>query len=343
MRIKEILEDISRRNLLKGAGAMAAGVGSAQAAVQTVIANPHDTVYSIARQYDISPKDLFKLNGMDNTTRLVPGQKLKVPANAKPVNKPSKDEPDEMEQLIKQKLSDEERKNLVALFTQDLPPEKSTTDPVNMNNPKATELPTMPGVDTRNTGPNGKLAARSTAVPDQHIKPNQTPKIAPVAKPAKPAPVVAKKPVKDIPTAAGAVSKDAIRNYLFSKGLDVQHTVGMMVNMYHESSFIPGNYNPNDRGGPSGGLCQWHDNHKLGYHRFTDMVKTVPDWKSNWQAQIDFALKEPEGRQFLSTRFTTPEAASIAWTRIFERPADANATANKRAHSPMMQQLASNP
>jgi LysM repeat protein len=331
MKVLDIIEDITRRGLLKGAGAMATGIGSAQANVIT--ARQGDTVYSIGREYNVSPTDLFKLNGMDNTTKLVPGQRLKLPANAKPVT--PVDAPDEIETLIKQKLGDEERKNLVALFTQDLPPEKSTTAPVNIATPKATELSPMPGIDTRTTGPGTN--ARATAKPDQHIKPIQTSKPVQTVKPAAPT-----KPVRDIPTAAGAVPKEEIRNYLLSKGMDIQHAVGMMVNMFHESSFKPSNYNPNDRGGPSGGLCQWHDNHKLGYHRFTDMVRAVPDWKSNWKAQIDFAFTEPEGRRFLSTHFTTPEAASIAWTNIFERPADAGATANKRANSPMMRQLASN-
>jgi LysM repeat protein len=287
-------------------------------AIQTIIAKPNDTVYGIARQYNIDPNILFNLNGMNNKTLLQPGQKIKVPASVKPVATPvSADAPDEMETLIKQRLGDEERKNLIAMFSQDLPPEKSKVNPVKTSNPKGKDLPPMPPL------------TKPTAVPGKITKPT------PTATAPRP-------PVKEIPDAPGAVPKEVLKKYLLSK-MDEPHAIGMMVNMYHESSFIPKSYNPNDRGGPSGGLCAWHDNKAKGYHRFTNMTKAVPNWQTNWQGQVDYAISEPIGRKYFSTHYATAEQASVAWTNMFEIPADANKTANTRANSPMMHQLASNP
>jgi murein DD-endopeptidase MepM/ murein hydrolase activator NlpD/FMN phosphatase YigB (HAD superfamily) len=306
-------EDISRRGFLRGLGgaALAGAAGSALAkssptAVQTV--GPGDTVYSIARQTGVSPLELYKLNGMDNNTKLVPGQKIKVPQVAKPTAPPQ--EIDDLDAFIDKKMSDKEREDLVSLFTQDA------------------EKNDKPGVDTRMTGPGSD--AKKHALPDKNIKPKNQEKHA------------GKKPAKELPQSGDSVPWKDIRDYLSPK-MDTSHWAGMMANMWHESSFIPSNYNPNDRGGPSGGLCQWHDNRALGYHRFSDMVKAVPNWKTNWRGQLDFALKEPEGRRYLGTRFTNPISASIAWTKTFERPADADAVAKKRSQSPQMRQYASNP
>ena len=163
--------------------------------------------------------------------------------------------------------------------------------------------------------------------------------------PVRPAPAKVepkKQQVKDLPQSGGSVPWRQIRDYLSTK-MDMNHWAGMLANMWHESEFIPHRYNPNDRGGPSGGLFQWHDNDAKGYHRFTDMVRAVPDWKTNWKKQIDFALREPEGQAYLNSNFSNPISASMAWTKTFERPADADARARERAHSPQMKQYASNP
>ena len=316
MRAKEFTqleEDISRRGFLRGLGgaALAGAAGSALAkssptALQTV--GSGDTVYSIARQTGVSPLELYKLNGMDNNTKLVPGQKIKVPQVAKPTAPPQ--EIDDLDAFIEKKMSEKEREELVSLFTQDVPKDDK------------------PGIDTRMTGPGSD--ARKHALPDKDIKPKHQEKH------------TGKKPAKELPQSGDSVPWKDIRDYLSPK-MDTSHWAGMMANMWHESSFIPSNYNPNDRGGPSGGLCQWHDNRALGYHRFSDMVKAVPNWKTNWRGQLDFALKEPEGRRYLGTHFTNPISASIAWTKTFERPADADAVAKKRSQSPQMRQYASNP
>ena len=86
MKAIEFTEDISRRNLLKGAGSAALGIGSAQAkpvSTETVFVGPGDTVYSIARTFGMSPQDIFKVNpGMNNNTKLEVNQKIKVPSGS---------------------------------------------------------------------------------------------------------------------------------------------------------------------------------------------------------------------------------------------------------------------
>lgn len=81
--------------------AMALGALGAQAGdIVSQIAQPGDTVYSIARDNGISPAVLYKLNGFNNQTKLKPGQEVKVPdvyksekpatkAVAKPAPKPA--------------------------------------------------------------------------------------------------------------------------------------------------------------------------------------------------------------------------------------------------------------
>lgn len=64
-------------------GVAALGASAGNIAYQPVEAG--DTVYSIARQNGVSPQDIMKLNGFKSTTKLVKGQRVKVPDNAKEV------------------------------------------------------------------------------------------------------------------------------------------------------------------------------------------------------------------------------------------------------------------
>jgi len=106
MKIIDILEAEdpavpSRRGFLKtlgGLGLSAAGGNAfAKKAPRTerVIVGPGDTIYSIARNFGVSPEEIYKLNGFNKNTRLevdqrvlVPGGETSVPAE-KPHVKPS--------------------------------------------------------------------------------------------------------------------------------------------------------------------------------------------------------------------------------------------------------------
>ena len=60
--------------------------GKAPEMVQQIV-EPGDTVYSIARQNNVNPVDLLKLNKMDRNTKLEIGQKVLVPDYSKPISK----------------------------------------------------------------------------------------------------------------------------------------------------------------------------------------------------------------------------------------------------------------
>lgn len=81
-------EDIDEgwKDWVAGAALGAAALGGANAS--TVAYQPverGDTVFSIARQNGVSPQEIMKLNHFNKDTKLVKGQKVKVPDNAKEV------------------------------------------------------------------------------------------------------------------------------------------------------------------------------------------------------------------------------------------------------------------
>jgi hypothetical protein len=127
--------------------------------------------------------------------------------------------------------------------------------------------------------------------------------------------------------AKNPVSPEAIKSYLASKGLDKNQVAGILANIQHESGFDSGAIGDK---GTSGGLVQHHAN------RFASMVAASGgngEWQKNWQAQLDYALSEPAGKQFSSLKFTSPQQAAQWWTINFEIPANKYAQANIRSAS----------
>ena len=126
-----------------------------------------------------------------------------------------------------------------------------------------------------------------------------------------------------------AVSKEVVKSYLASKGLDKNQVAGIMANIQHESSFDSGAIGDN---GTSGGLFQHHDSPQE--KRFSNMVRAAgTNWQSNWKGQIDFALSEPKGQEYKGTKFANPEEATAWWTIHFEVPANKFAKAEVRSQS----------
>ena len=143
--------------------------------------------------------------------------------------------------------------------------------------------------------------------------------------------------VKPYIQAPNSVPWEQLRDYLSTK-MDEQHYVGMMLNIAAESGFRPGVIVIDSNGLPSGGLFQHNGN------RFEKLQQSLgPGWRRDWKGQINFALKEPKGQEFLSTKFNNPKEASHWWTINFEVPGDRYNVARKRAKSPDLQRFASNP
>jgi len=106
-----------------------------------------------------------------------------------------------------------------------------------------------------------------------------------------------------------------IYQYLLSKGMDDAHALGIMANISRESGFRPGVLE--EGGGGGVGLFQYTNEPRKG-----NFLKAVPNYKTNWKGQIDYALKEPgePGQQYLSTKFSSPQEAADWFMRKWERP-----------------------
>ena len=108
-----------------------------------------------------------------------------------------------------------------------------------------------------------------------------------------------------------------IYKYLISKGMDDIHAIGLMANISRESGFRPG---VQEEGGGGGvGLFQYTNEPRKG-----NFLKAVPDYKTNWKGQIDYALKEPgePAPQWLATKFSSSQEAADWFMRKWERPAE---------------------
>jgi putative chitinase len=69
------------------AGAMAMGASAKAPEMVRQTVEPGDTVYSIARQNNVNPLEIYKLNKMNRNTKLEIGQRVLVPDYSRPVSK----------------------------------------------------------------------------------------------------------------------------------------------------------------------------------------------------------------------------------------------------------------
>lgn len=124
----------------------------------------------------------------------------------------------------------------------------------------------------------------------------------------------------DLSLSKEAIDPKQVYEYLTKeKGVDPTHAMGMMASIMGESGFRPGALGDVDKSTgkyTSGGLFQHH------LSRFEKMKSFVgPDWQNpeNWKKQIDFALSEPEAKQYLSTVYAGGTQATAGFVRVFEK------------------------
>ena len=125
-------------------------------------------------------------------------------------------------------------------------------------------------------------------------------------------------PIPDINMGGGEgkTSAGAVYKYLLSKGIPEVHAKGLVVNIMRESGFKIGAHG--DRGiGGSFGLFQWN----MAAGRGGPMMAAVPNWQSNWKGQVDYALQEHRGPEYLQTQFSSPGEAAHWWMKYWEIPA----------------------
>ena len=114
-----------------------------------------------------------------------------------------------------------------------------------------------------------------------------------------------------------------IYDYLINvKKLSDAQALGLMANISRESSFRT------DPGlGSAGeiGMFQW--NPQVG--RAQKMERAVPDWRTNWKGQIDYALTEYTGPQYVAKSFRNSQEAADWWMNEWEKPGDPVAGSKK--------------
>ena len=136
-----------------------------------------------------------------------------------------------------------------------------------------------------------------------------------------------------VSTGSGSVSRQAVYSYLTGHHkLSRNQALGIMANIDRESSFriAP----PGGDGGNSFGMLQWNNT----YGRSDLMMKHVPDWRTNWRGQLDFALSQnqlPEYSDYITkfrnTTFNSPQAAADDFMNNWERPSDRIGGSRKHA------------
>jgi len=114
---------------------------------------------------------------------------------------------------------------------------------------------------------------------------------------------------------SGAGRQQQVYNYLKSKGMSHNHAMGLMANIHRESSFRT---DPGKGSAGEIGMFQW--NPQVG--RAQKFEKAVPDWKTNWKAQIDYALGEFTGPKYLRMTFGSEKEAADWWMNNWEIPGD---------------------
>lgn len=126
-------------------------------------------------------------------------------------------------------------------------------------------------------------------------------------------------------TGGGGDVRQDIINFWTSKGVPQHVAEGIAANARIESSFIPGAYNPDDKGSPSAGLFQAHE------ERLASLEKAVPDWRTNVAGQMQWAWDQVHGGDPVATAhwneiMNAPDAqtAGVLWRTYFERPANVN-------------------
>jgi len=136
------------------------------------------------------------------------------------------------------------------------------------------------------------------------------------------------------------VSEQEIYDYLMTKpGMTDVKAKGILANIKAESAFYSDAVEIGDMENKGIGLFQ----HTFPARKQA-FIEAVPDWKTNWKGQIDFALQEQEAQNYMKTDYETVSDSTRAFMLEFEKPADQSEEAiNKRVAGLNNIEIASNP
>tara|TARA_R100000654_G_scaffold16524_3_gene34638 strand:- start:21980 stop:23707 length:1728 start_codon:yes stop_codon:yes gene_type:complete len=114
------------------------------------------------------------------------------------------------------------------------------------------------------------------------------------------------------------ISQQEIYNYLMTRpGMDDIKARGILANIQAESLFYADAVEIGDMKNKGIGLFQ----HTFPARKEA-FLKAVPDWKTNWKGQIDFALQEAEAQNYKNTNYPTVADSTRAFMLEFEKPFD---------------------
>lgn len=130
----------------------------------------------------------------------------------------------------------------------------------------------------------------------------------------------------------GSSNKQSVCLTLKANGFSTNGTIALMTNINHESGFDYTAYNANDNGGPSYGLCQWHN------ERYTNLQNSYPNNYNTIGGQIQYLMYELEnGYSGLYNNLLegslTPSELTYQFCKNFERPADAENSCRARSNN----------
>lgn len=112
-----------------------------------------------------------------------------------------------------------------------------------------------------------------------------------------------------------SVDRRLIYQALLERGLSENQAQGILMNLADESSFNPGVLGDNKQ---SGGLFQHYGPRFKELQRFAS-ARGKP-WQ-DWQTQVDYAMTEPDMRNYLAQNYASPGQAGVGFLDLFERPA----------------------
>ena len=130
-------------------------------------------------------------------------------------------------------------------------------------------------------------------------------------------------------TAGGKVATpQAIYSYLRQLGVSHIHAVGILANIKGESGF---RIDADETGRGTGGIGLFQYTYPSRKQAF---LRSVPDYKTNWKGQIDFAIKsDPNTPLYLAKRFNSAEEAADDFMRNWENPAKRVYAGRRKKHN----------
>lgn len=129
-------------------------------------------------------------------------------------------------------------------------------------------------------------------------------------------------------TSSGVLNPQAAYAHLRQIGVSHIHALGILANIQGESSFRIG---ADETGKGTGGIGLFQYTFPSRKNRF---LQAVPDYKTNWKAQINYAIKNDENTPlYLKKQFSTPEEAADDFMRNWENPSKGVYANRRRIHN----------